>query len=64
MFRLHVYYPGAQSPDAIHEAGRAGEVLDLIPRLLQQHPACQRVVVFNGYTRLFAVDCQGNDLSD
>ncbi len=59
MFRLQVYYPDDHLPREVHDVGRATEVLDRIPELLDRHPDCHRVVVISDDTTLFAVDCRG-----
>jgi hypothetical protein len=63
-YLLEVFHPGETTPIERHTVARAADVLELIPRLLESHPGCERVVVMMGQTRLFAVDCTGNRLAD
>lgn len=43
---------------------RPREVLDAIPALLEANPNCYRIHVYLGQTRLFSVDCTGNNVDE
>lgn len=62
MYTLRVITPGSETPAHIERLAAAGEVLASIPRLLDQHPGCERVEVYLGDARLFCVDCEGRTL--
>ena len=64
MYTLQVFYDGSHTPDDTHEVRAASDVLTLIPKLLQDHEGCERIVVSLSGTRMFAVDCKGNRLPD
>ena len=64
MYTLRVFYPGETAPHETVTLERAADVLTRIPRLLEGHGQCEKVVVFLGPTRLFAVDCSGNRLDE
>ncbi len=62
MYTLQVFYDGKL--DHIEVLSSAANVLARIPELLQEHVGCEKIVVMFGDARLFAVDCEGNQLSD
>ncbi len=64
MYTLQVFYPRTLTPEHVEELASAAEVLTRISALLQQHGRCEKVVVWMGPTRLFAVDCKGNRIPD
>jgi hypothetical protein len=64
MYRIDVIYPDrAEARERFHVA-RASEILTAVSRLLAVHQGCDRLVVWVGATRLFAVDSKGNRLDD
>ena len=63
MYQLQVFHPGASASTITVTTTSATEVLGLIPKLLKEHPTCDRVVVTLGATILFAVDCHGQTIS-
>lgn len=42
----------------------SAKVLDTITALLEKHPGCHRIHVHAGTSRLFSVDCEGNNVAD
>lgn len=64
MYRLRVFHAHSASPSEVVAIRAASEVLTEIPALLSRHPDCAHVEVLLADTRLFAVDCKGNRLSD
>ena len=60
VYQLQVYLPGEKHPHVTATAKRGSEVLTLIPKLLEAHDGCERIVVLLGQMRLFSVDCAGN----
>ncbi len=64
MYRLQVFYDGADVPHHTERMSRAADVISRIPVLLEQHKGCERIVVWMDATRLFAVDCEGATLPD
>ena len=64
VYHLDVIHPGMPRPTARRSVDRAQAVLELIPELLGAHPDCDRIIVWIGLTRLFAVDCKGNRLNE
>jgi hypothetical protein len=60
MYRLEVFDGG--KADHTERLASAPDVLARIPELLKQHAGCEKIVVWMGGTRLFAVDCKGNAL--
>ena len=63
MYHLWVFYEGEKTPRSRHDVDHAGDVLALIPELLQAQHGCERVVVMHRQNGLFAVDCKGNQIS-
>jgi len=59
MYTLHVHYPGQSAPAESRHARSGPEALELVPKLLADHPQCERVVVMAGAAHLFAVDRKG-----
>ncbi|MDO9338420.1 MAG: hypothetical protein Q7T61_18660 [Caulobacter sp.] len=45
------------------KARSAVEVMEVIPRLLEEHDGCERVSAIAGDNFLFSVDCEGNRMS-
>ena len=64
MYRLEIFHPGRERPIATRHVDHASDTLKLISTLLQEHQGCERIVAWMGDTRMFAVDCKGNRLSD
>ena len=64
MYHLEVIHPGEPVPVKRRSVTNAGDVLQIIPQLLAEHPGCERVVVWFELTRLFTVDCAGNRIGD
>jgi len=64
MYHLEVMHLGQSVPVKRRSVTQASEVLEIIPRLLAEHPGCEQVVVWFDLSRLFAVDCAGNRISD
>jgi hypothetical protein len=62
LYRLEVFHAGQRAATASVLLDRASDVLAAIPGLLAEHKDCDRVVVYGGNVRLFAVDCAGNTL--
>ena len=62
MYALHVFYPDEPSANHIEVVTTAALALSRIPMILKEHHGCERIVVFYGAARLFAVDCKGNTL--
>lgn len=60
VYRLEVIHPDGRIERVT--ISRASDVLDAIPGLLAQHTGCDRIIVYADAQRLFAVDCQGNQL--
>jgi hypothetical protein len=60
VYYLKVFLPGDPIAVRTVEVKRASETLTRVPELLKEHDGCERIVVFLGPTRLFAVDCDGN----
>lgn len=61
---LKVFYEGEATPREVVGRDRGGEVLAMIPRLLERHRGCHRVRILLGHALLFSVDCQGTDVTD
>jgi hypothetical protein len=59
VYYLKVFFPGDPVAVQTVDVKRAPETLTRIPELLKEHDGCERIVVFLGATRLFAVDCHG-----
>ncbi|HEX2561982.1 hypothetical protein [Phenylobacterium sp.] len=59
---MKVFYAGDPTPVQTVQVKRASDTLARIPALLGEHGDCERIVVFIGPTRLFAVDCHGNKI--
>lgn len=64
MYQLLVYYNGDRAVRERREVQHASDVLTLIPELLKAHEGCEHIVVMQGASRLFAVDCKGNRIDD
>jgi hypothetical protein len=62
MYQLRVMRAGDDKPFERIEVARSQEVLEMIPKLLKEHPDCERIAVFYSGGRLFSVDCAGNRL--
>ena len=60
MYALHVFFNGSDTPSHIEYPSNAGQALARIPALLAEHHGCEKIMVYNGETRLFSVDCHGN----
>ncbi|WGM30702.1 hypothetical protein KKHFBJBL_00932 [Brevundimonas sp. NIBR11] len=63
-YRLLVFHKGSAGPTEAIEERRAAEVLDLIQSLLAKHPDCHRIRVESASGSLFAVDCNGDTVTD
>ena len=63
-YHIDVHYPGERMSRERCDLDSAQAVLDAIPTMLQAHSGCERLVVWVGPTRLFAVDCRGERLED
>jgi hypothetical protein len=59
MYRLLVFNPAHPDRPLTIKAGTAAEVLEMIPRLVDDHPDCERIDVFGLEGKLFSVDCAG-----
>lgn len=64
MYRLEVFHSGSARPAHRELVHRASDAMERISALLREHEGCQKVVVFLDETRLFAVDCEGNQIAD
>ena len=64
MYALKVFHPGEAVARQTHTATSADEVMRLIPKLLADHPGCERVEVHSATVKLFAVDCEGQRIPD
>lgn len=42
----------------------ASAAMEAIPRLLEQHPGCERIKVHAGALYLFSVDCRGETIPE
>jgi hypothetical protein len=62
VYLLEVYLPHESGPHHTERIRVASDALARIPALLHEHDGCERIVVYFGATRLFAVDCKGNTL--
>jgi hypothetical protein len=58
MYQLCVINPGHDKPLTIR-LQRPSEVLEMIPRLVADHPDCDRIEVYGVNGLLFSVDCAG-----
>ena len=63
-YALKVFYPDEQKAREIVTLDRAGDVVAVIPQMLDRHDGCYRIRVYLNEAQLFAVDCHGNDVSD
>ncbi|MBX7249343.1 MAG: hypothetical protein K1X35_09925 [Caulobacteraceae bacterium] len=63
-YTLHVVYRGRAAPAETIEENAPQAVLETIPRLLQAHPDCHRIIVYSGPTHIFSVDCNGATVRD
>lgn len=64
MYELQVFHAGSDFPTERVWVSQAAEVLESIPKVLQRHSGCERVVVSKGALKLFSVDCAGNRIED
>lgn len=60
MYHLNVFYHGERTPTHTEAVLGAAQALERMKGILAEHPACHRLEVYHGPTRLFAVDCAGN----
>jgi hypothetical protein len=63
MYSLHVHYADKRGPRVTHTLDRAADVLSRIADLLREHQGCEKIVILTGTTLMFAVDCNGNQLT-
>jgi hypothetical protein len=63
VYRLEVHFPDKSAADHVEHVPQGADALARIEALLAEHHGCERIVVFHGVTRLFAVDCKGNTLA-
>ena len=62
MYELRVFHTGRTEASETLQFSRGGEVLEAIPALLARYPDCAHIAVYLDATRLFAVDCAGNQI--
>ena len=60
MYRLLVFNPAHPDSVLTLKVANAEQVLEMIPRLVQDHPDCERVEVHGRKGVLFSVDCAAN----
>ena len=64
MYTVEVFPRGSPLAGERHEYKLARDVLAAIPALLRRHEGCEKLVVSLNAKPLFAVDCEGNRLSE
>ncbi len=62
MYELTVFCPDVERPTEKRSFENAADALAAIPKLMEDHPGCERVEVYLNTTRLFTVDCEGNTI--
>lgn len=64
LYTLTVVHEGRAYPTETIGCPTAADVLEIIPRLLAQHPDCHRIHVRLHALPLFSVDCSGDTVRD
>ncbi len=63
-YTLTVFAKGSALPIGSVSLPSATEAMAAIPKLLADHPGCERIRVQAGATYLFSVDCKGERIPD
>ena len=59
MYRLLVFNPAHPDRPLAIKVATSAEVLEMIQRLVEDHPDCERIDVYGLQGMLFTVDCAG-----
>jgi hypothetical protein len=60
VYRLTIINPAHADRPLTIRVDTAADVLELLPRLVEDHPDCERIEVRSATRLLFSVDCASN----